>query len=221
MMKCYCISGLGADERVFNYLKFPSFIEPVYLPWLSPLAEETIEDYAVRLSVSINGEAPFYMIGLSMGGMISVEIQKTKKPTKLILISSITSASQLPAIYQFGQKFNLYKLLSPGILKNASILKKWFASYKQEHRTLLINVIKAGDDRFIRWALPAILKWKNTELPERYIHIHGTKDNVLPIANTKPTHVLTGGRHFMIIEKAEEISEILAKEMINLSGEKI
>ena len=215
MINCYCISGLGADERVFQYLKFPSFIQPIYLPWLPPLQEESIENYALRLGALIEDSEPFYMLGLSMGGMISVEIQKFKIPIKLILISSVTSARQLPAIYHFGQRFNLYKLLSPGILKNASILKKWFASYKKEHRALLIDVIKAGDDSFIKWALPAILRWQNNELPKKYIHIHGTKDNVLPIANTNPTHVITGGRHFMIIEKADEISEIMSKEMEN------
>ena len=213
MINCYCISGLGADERVFQYLTFIEEVKFVYLPWLSTMSSETIEDYATRMGKQIDESNPFFLLGLSMGGMIAVEIAKHKKPLKLFLVSSVTCASEIPAFYRFSGKYHLYKILSPKLMKNLSILKKWFAAYNPEHRNLLIDVIRDADDDFVHWAIPALVNWKNTEPPTNYIHIHGTNDNVLPNACTHPTHKIKSGRHFMIVEKAAEISEILATEM--------
>ncbi|HCF62788.1 MAG TPA: hypothetical protein DEU93_00310, partial [Chitinophagaceae bacterium] len=72
-MKAYCISGLGADERIFCNLHFPEALEPVYLKWIKPEPNETLEQYAMRLSEKIEGDEPFVLIGLSLGGMLALE----------------------------------------------------------------------------------------------------------------------------------------------------
>lgn len=85
--KIYLISGLGADERMFQRLNFYNF-EPVYLQWISPKKNESISDYAARLKSQITEEKPI-IIGLSLGGMMAVEISKQIKTEKVVLISSI------------------------------------------------------------------------------------------------------------------------------------
>ncbi len=213
MIKCYCISGLGADETVFKFLTFPKNVVPVFLNWLPVNNEESLEAYAERMNEGIEKTEPFLLLGLSMGGMIAVEIAKINPPRKLILISSITTSTELPKLYKLAGKYGMNSLLSPRILKNISVLKKWFAFYQPAHRDLLIAAIRNADDNFINWAIPAITHWNNIEKPLSYIHIHGTKDNVLPASLTHPTHLINAGRHFMIVEKAEEISSILEEEL--------
>lgn len=217
MMKCYCISGLGADETVFKFLIFPKNVSPVFLNWLPVHNGESLEVYAKRMNEGIDSNEPFLLLGLSMGGMIAVEIAKINPPTKLILISSITTVSELPKLYKLAGKYGLNSFLSPKILKNISVLKKWFAFYKPVHRDLLIAAIRNADDGFIRWSIQAITQWKNLERPTSYIHLHGTKDNVLPASLTQPTHLINNGRHFMIVENAEEISHILAEELKSIT----
>ncbi len=216
MIKCYCISGLGADETVFKFLSFPRNISPVYLNWLPINNEESLEDYAHRMAQGIEDSEPFLLLGLSMGGMIAVEIAKVNPPIKLILISSITTSTELPKFYKLAGRYGFNNLMSPKILKNISVLKKWFAFYQPAHRNLLIAAIRNADDSFINWAIPAITNWKNVQKPQGYIHIHGTKDNVLPASLTHPTHLINAGRHFMIVEKADEISGILEAELKNI-----
>jgi hypothetical protein len=41
MQKVYFISGLGADERIFQYLNLEG-IEPVFIQWLEPFSKEKI-----------------------------------------------------------------------------------------------------------------------------------------------------------------------------------
>ncbi len=208
-MKIYCISGLGADERVFQFLKFPNYLKVVHLAWLAALPGETLEQYALRLSQPIGRNERFYLLGLSMGGMIASEISKIKIPQKLILISSIKCAQELPPLYKWAGKYGLHTLLKPALLKNISILKKYYWHYTAQNRKLLIDVIRSSDDAFIKWATNAIIHWECDPPVCDCIQIHGTHDRVLPIKFTNPTHIIKGGRHFMVVERAEEISNIL------------
>jgi len=51
-MKLYGISGLGADKRVFQYLKLNC--ELISIDWIEAKASENIEAYSLRLSEKIN-----------------------------------------------------------------------------------------------------------------------------------------------------------------------
>ncbi|MBK7885618.1 MAG: hypothetical protein IPJ81_18875 [Chitinophagaceae bacterium] len=70
----YCISGLGADERVFTKINIEGYQLKV-IPWLTPLRNETLPQYATRMRSNIEEENPV-MMGLSFGGMVSIEIAK-------------------------------------------------------------------------------------------------------------------------------------------------
>ena len=47
-MKIYAISGLGADKRVFQFLKLEHEFIPI--DWIDPLKNESIAEYAKRFS---------------------------------------------------------------------------------------------------------------------------------------------------------------------------
>jgi pimeloyl-ACP methyl ester carboxylesterase len=67
-MTIYCISGLGADYRVFQKLVFPSDYHVVHVEWIQPEIRETLSSYALRLLKQIDNSKPFILIGLSFGG---------------------------------------------------------------------------------------------------------------------------------------------------------
>ena len=71
--------------------------------------------------------------------------------------------------------------------------------------------MEKSDARFIRWAMRAILEWDG-KMPEVKMHqIHGTSDIVLPLRYTRPTHVVKGAGHLMVMDRAEEINQLLAE----------
>ncbi|MEX1203277.1 MAG: alpha/beta hydrolase [Ferruginibacter sp.] len=210
-MNVYFIAGLGADSRVFKYIKLPAGYEMKHLHWIKPKLKESLAHYAIRLSEYIEDKQPFVLIGLSMGGMIASEIAKTKKPTATILISSIATSKQLPTTFRVAQRLHLHKILPIGLLKNISVFKRMFTSDSKEDQRLLIDMIKRCDAQFIRWAIGAILGWRNEVVPAPLCHIHGTKDEILPFKYAKPTHAISNGNHVMILSKATEINEMLLR----------
>ncbi|HNC31654.1 MAG TPA: alpha/beta hydrolase, partial [Cyclobacteriaceae bacterium] len=86
MKEVYLIPGLGADRRVFQYLNLAEH-SISHISWIEPLPNESIEQYAGRLTEQIKSPDPI-LVGVSFGGMIAVEIAKQIKTNKIILISS-------------------------------------------------------------------------------------------------------------------------------------
>ena len=73
------LPGMGADERMFEEQRaaFPGLIVP---PWLPARKRESLRDYAARMAETIRVERPFYLGGVSMGGMVALEMARYLKP---------------------------------------------------------------------------------------------------------------------------------------------
>ena len=204
MKTIYCISGLGADERAFSRLQISGHTL-VNLPWLLPEDKETIEHYAKRMSVGITEENPVLM-GLSFGGMMSIEISKILPVEKIILISSIKSAVELPWWMMGAGKLRLNKIVSMRSYKILEPIQNRFLGVKDKGE---IEMVRNYRKIYTNWAINQVLNWKNNWQPPTIFHIHGDNDKMFPIRNVSPTHIIKGGGHFMIMNKAAEISECI------------
>lgn len=212
IMKIYCISGLGADERAFQFLDLQPH-QFVYLDWIKPLVGETLPDYAQRMGQRIDTSEPYALMGFSFGGMLSVEIAKTHKPHKLFLVSSILGEKDVPALHRFAGNIKLHQLLPDNLLTSANILTMMaFGLETPASEKLLKEILQEADPFFFRWALESILRWKNQDVPE-HVRIHGTKDRILPVDTAQVQYVLKGGGHFAIVDRADEISSIIKQEL--------
>ena len=209
IVKVYFISGLAADGRVFKNLRLPPGFEPVYLDWIQPLKDESLRAYALRLAEKIDRTEKFVLVGLSMGGMIAVEIANHIPVELTIIIASIPLSKQLPYYFRVGASLYLHHIIPITLIKNAAIAKRLFTTETKEDKELLKAIIRESDPRFIKWALTAILKWSNEKAPQNLIHIHGTRDELLRIRFTKPTHTIPKAGHLMVMNRSYEINKIL------------
>jgi pimeloyl-ACP methyl ester carboxylesterase len=210
-MNVYFISGLAADRRVFRHIQLPEPFEAVYLEWLTPGKHESIPAYAGRMAAQINTEVPFFILGLSLGGIIASEIVRLHPMGKLILVASIPHAGHLPAYYRWMQRIRLQKLVPVSAIKTGVFMRRYFTTESKEDKMMLRQMIRDADPHFIRWSLNAVLEWEQFDPPGDIIHIHGTKDIVLPMRYTNPTHIVKGGSHLMIFDRASDINAILLK----------
>lgn len=217
-MKCrrvYFISGLAADERVFKYIKLPEGVEMVHLNWITPYKNESLADYALRLSEKIDNSEPFVLVGLSFGGMLATEIAKRTKPVQTVLISSIPLSAHLPKYFRAAAAIRLHKYIPIGFVKMMARSKRFFTRETGEDKKLLWQIIDDSDTNFIRWAMGAILSWNNKELPSPLMHIHGTRDEVLPERFTKPTHIVPKAGHLLVMTAPRMVNNLLAEVVGN------
>lgn len=215
-MNVYFISGLAADKRVFKYITLPPGFDAIHLAWINPKKNESLGDYALRMAEKIDVSIPFVIIGLSMGGMIASEISRKFKPAANIIISSVPMASELPPYMRSSGILKFYDWFPVGLLKSATLMKRLFSTETTDDKRTLTQMIRESDDSFIRWAMNAISTWQSIEAPSSRIHIHGTRDMILPIRYTKPTHMIAKAGHLMIMNRAKEINQILEKILRSL-----
>ena len=211
-MKILAISGLGADERIFNYLTLDHEIVPI--KWIAPSKKETIIAYSKRLIQEYNilKENDYAILGVSFGGLIAVEISKIVKPKWTILISSVETRSELPSIIKLIGKSKLLNLIPKEILKPPIFFAQFM--FGTNNKKLLKTILKDTDLNFNKWALEELTNWKNeTQLPN-LIKIGGFNDKLLPPKGTN-TILIEHGAHFMIVDKAVEISNLINKKLKN------
>jgi pimeloyl-ACP methyl ester carboxylesterase len=212
MKKVYFISGLGADKRVFSFLDL-SFCEPIFIEWITPLKKESLESYALRLSKNIPEINPT-IVGISFGGMLAIEIAKANPDIKAIIISSNKTSAELPNLFRIGKYLPVYRWLPDFLLKQIALSFKWVLGGKgNTQKKLLRQIINDTDISFLKWAIRAILNWKNNQIPDNLIHVHGSADKLLPIRLVKPNYRIEDGSHVMPMDKPEEIA-ILLKQLI-------
>jgi pimeloyl-ACP methyl ester carboxylesterase len=208
MKNLYFISGLGADERVFQYLDLKSY-KIHFIKWIPPLEQEPIENYTARLKAQIDTDNPV-IIGLSFGGFIAIELSKLIQTEKTILISSIKTKNELPYLLKFLNISQLYKLIPAILMKKPALLNYWFFSVESEsEKRLYKTMVQEVDSALLKWSVGKILNWKNEVIIDNLVHIHGARDRIFPIRTTNPDYIIENGGHFMIVNRANEISDFL------------
>ncbi|MCC6583661.1 MAG: alpha/beta hydrolase [Chitinophagales bacterium] len=212
MKNVYFFSGLGADERVFRYLDL-SFCNPVFINWNLPQNNESIENFALRLSEQINEKNPI-LIGVSFGGMIAVEVAKIIQTEKVILISSAKTKFEIPLYYRFAGKINAHKIMPVVFLQKIKSINNFlFGVSSNEEKELLNKIITETNPYFLKWAMGKIVHWENEFIPDNLIHIHGTKDKILPCRFVKPDYSIGGAGHFMVVQQARQMSIIISNNL--------
>lgn len=212
MRKAYFFSGLGADERVFGFLKL-EIDQKRCIKWVLPKIGEGLTDYAKRIveeQFDKNENEPVVLIGVSFGGIVATEVSKLVKTEKLILISSIKTRHEIPLIYQIAGHLKLHVLMPAANLKSANFLTyRMFGLKEKAHKQLLKTILKETDSRFLKWAMNEIVNWRNEIVPENTVHIHGTRDWILPFRCVKNVVAVLGGGHLMVITHSSELTEII------------
>lgn len=213
------IPGLGTDSRIFEQL----------IPLLKPVKVQIVEykdpastalsirQYAASIASELEGTMPEkpIIIGMSMGGTVATELSFLMPYESLVLISTFKHRSECPLIFKIARIFPIYRLV-PAFFIRATI--PFFARIlgicnKQEAQQLKAMLYDRSSMHFA-WGRRAIVHWDNPQKPTNFIHINGTKDHIFRKANRNATHLIEGGTHNMVVDKAKEIAEIINREVL-------
>ena len=209
MTSLYLFSGLGTDHRIFQRLDFSGFAVH-HIQWIPALAGERIDQYAKRLTGQIDTPRPI-LVGVSFGGIMAVEVAKYLNPRHVILLSSAKTSSEIPFSSSWLRTLGLHRIFPVFLLKRSWLITDWFFGIQgAADKQLLGDILRDTDPSFLRWAIDQMMRWKNTIAPEKTTHVHGTHDRILPYRFVHADIALEGGGHFMVFNRAKEISEIIS-----------
>lgn len=208
----YFMPGLAASAAIFERIVLPEAIfEKVLLEWEIPLDNETLANYAKRITTKITHPNPV-LIGVSFGGILVQEMAKYVDARKVIIISSVKSKLEFPLKMKVAKATKAYKLIPMKLLMNVESLAKFSFGDKIKQRLKLYEkFLSVRDLRYLNWAVEQIILWDRTVVDEKVIHIHGDSDDVFPIKYITNCIVVKRGTHVMILNKFKWFNENLPK----------
>ena len=216
----YFISGLGADERIFERLVLPSWIQVRHLRWIEPLRKESLAAYCRRLAAPIGQQEDFVLAGLSFGGMAAIEISKFLQPRLVILLSSVATRHELPFPTRLVRWLRLHLITPVFIMKWPKFFLYWiFSARTAREKELLRDFTRRVSGRYLKWSINEVVNWKNEERPAMLFHLHGKADRIFPYALTHADAPIEHGGHLIVHDRAAEVSALLAERLEQLAGE--
>jgi pimeloyl-ACP methyl ester carboxylesterase len=206
----YCIAGLGADFRIFEKLRIPNAtLYPV--AWEEPLKNESLPAYAKRLSTQILHEDAI-LLGVSFGGMLAIEISRIKRVKQTIIVSSCKQRSEIPRFFRLAGRLGLHHAVPYRLLAKSSKLNHFlFDNSNNTKAELQLKQVMLAESNpaWLRRSVNMIVNWQNNEAPSSLFHIHGRKDLLFLADYVNADAWLEDGTHFMVWNKAEEISRLI------------
>jgi len=187
-----------------------------------PDANDDMRSYAVKLAKQIKHEN-IILVGVSYGGMLASEIaaQQTATATssspfpfhieKTILISSCKHNGEFPAGMKWAGKLNIHKAVPYRMILRNNKLNRFVFDLRSKEEELYLKrmMLKDNELEFIKRSINIILKWEKKESGNGVLHIHGNKDRLITPGNIHADYWIEDGGHFMVWNKADEISGII------------
>ncbi len=198
------IPGTGGTSELFSDYRFPFPFRAVDFP-APDSSKMTMKDYAEQF-VHHHGIAPGdSLVGMSLGGMLACEISRAMEISQVVLISSGTRSEHLnPLLRRLG-------FLAP--VMPFGWLQSLPTPPVSRFRRRLFGMFRKVDATFLNWACSVAPRWEGTEDHPNLTQIHGDRDPVFPFSyqREKIHHRLSGASHLAVLEKQEEINEILRR----------
>ncbi|MGI4887288.1 MAG: alpha/beta fold hydrolase [Janthinobacterium lividum] len=205
----YLVPGLGANERVFQRWQLVGEVH--ILSWLPPQsATEPLAHYAARLAAAVPVAQACWLVGVSFGGLLALEMAQLRPLAQTVLISSLAGPQELPLLLRVARVVGLDRLVPPALLQKLPWAAKWaFGVKTKSEYALLRQIIADTDPVFAQWAIGQLLRWRGVPGPGPTARLHGTQDRLLPPPASGIDCLVTGAGHFLVVSHAAQISQFL------------
>jgi pimeloyl-ACP methyl ester carboxylesterase len=211
----YCMPGLAANSKIFEFIRLPKPFVIHKLEWIDPLPNESIQSFSKRMCEKIKKKNPI-LLGVSFGGILVQEMSKIIPCHKVIIISSVKSYKEFPIHIMLGRKSKAYKYFpTQWIDKTEDFIGFVFGPSMRKRMGLYKHYLSFRSKEYLQWALHHFFQWDQKEADPKVIHIHGTHDALIPVFNIKNYIAVKGGTHAMILRKAHLLNEILLEIILN------
>ena len=211
-MVIYAIPGLGTTEKLYVNTKI-SGVEIIVLTWPEVNKNDTMQSYAKKFISQIDTSIPFYLLGVSFGGMLCVELAKMISPQKTFLISTCKSRKELPWFIKMMKYLSLHKIISEKQHRKMAYQGRWIIGFGKTYIPEFLGMVNSMTENYFKYCINIIVSWEGKELPKNSIHIHGDADRLLWYKYVKSDYTIKQGSHAMVVFKAEEINQIIEKEI--------
>lgn len=219
-MRVFLITGFALDKRAFDLMGLPPE-EYRTLDLIPVNAGETLREYAARMAKEI-GLAPGDIIGgVSLGGMIALEMAKLVDVRGVLIIASSTHPRQI------RKRFRMWAPLASRMPKAAirrvftlvPVVLAWQRMLNPPAQALLADIMGRFPVEMLKAFPMMILRWPGCEPPQRFRHIHSTGDWLIrPAGNPANLTLVPGKNHLITVSHPQAVREWLVRSVAEFSA---
>lgn len=203
------LSGMAADGRLLA-AQAEAFPKLRVQTWVPPLPGESLRGYAARLAPLVDPGRPCLVGGASFGGMVSLEMATHLPALGCILIGSVRSPAGLPL------RWRMLRPLAPlgpdALGAAAGLAARLGGPLLGAAAVRRLGKLAGPGAAFVRWAMCAAVQWRPGPAVRRVrvFHIHGSADDVLPVALARPDVIVPGGAHALSLFQPSAVNGFIA-----------
>lgn len=201
----YLIPAADMDERAIDGIQIDGVqIHRVKLPILT--VTSTLGEVTEQISKQIDHKNPI-LLGFCSGSVFAIEVGKIIESQKIIVVSGIANGGDIVRSRKIlAIAFNALPdlcILGIGVIVSTLV-----------NKVLLLNIkipriwLKVGQNKFI---LKHALSLNSRDVNGKVIRIHGAKDLIVPLANTRADYVIPDAGHFMFVHRRKEVLQAITQ----------
>ena len=212
-MRVFLITGFALDNRAFSLMGLPADTYTT-LDLIPVRKGESLRDYARRMAEGI-GLAPGDVIGgVSLGGMLALEMARIVDVLGVVVIASATHPrfirkrfkmwAPIAAWVPDGVIRRIFTLI-PRILARQNMLSP-------EGQALLADIMGKFPVPLLKAFPMMIMGWPGCPPPARFRHIHSDGDWLIrPNGNPETLTILSGKNHLITVSHAQAVKELVMR----------
>ncbi len=207
----YAIPGLGCTAHLFSHIKVEGY-EIKVLDWPVVNTSYSMKDYAKTFLAQLDLDEPIHLMGVSLGGMLCVELSELILTQKVVLISSCQHRNELPWVIRLLKYLPFYKLLSHSVLLHLGLLFRERLGFSKTDVPILKAMFKSMPIGYFRKTIGFIINWERIALQTNVTRIHGLNDKILWVnCLTNVTFEIPKGGHAIVYTDFEKVNGCLEK----------
>ena len=121
---------------------------------------------------------------------------------------SVKSKAELPKRLKLIRKLKAYKLIPTRLIVSSKDLTRFALGPKSKKRLKIYDeYLHIRNPLYLPWAIKNMVCWEREIVDKKVHHIHGNEDMVFPIKHIINSHVIDGGTHIMLLNKATMVTK--------------
>jgi pimeloyl-ACP methyl ester carboxylesterase len=210
-MRVFLITGFALDKRAFSLMDLPGDVYRT-LDLIPVVKGESLREYALRMAAQI-GLAPGDIIGgVSLGGMLALEMAKVVAVRGVVIIASATHPRYI------RKRFKMWAPIAAFVPE--SVIRRIFTLIPRilalqnmlspEGQALLADIMGKFPPALLKAFPMMILRWPGCQPPARFRHIHSDGDWLIrPNGDPATLTILPGRNHLITVSHPKAVRELV------------
>jgi len=180
--------------------------------YIDPLPGEAIPDYAKRLHRNLRPVRKFYLVGVSFGGTLALELARLSQPEAVILVGSATKAEELSREVRLlaDKAAMLPEVLWSRIRDHHELIEQYLGIQDPKVSQIMDDVFEQLNLKAVRWGLKKLPHWELDFEPNCPVYrLHGSEDRVAIPADWESVEKVEGGGHLINVTHPGQVNPYL------------